>query len=360
MNRNRGIFSCLLAGIGMLTLIFDAETALSGAVEGIRLCLNTVVPSLFPFIVLSMVLTWQLQCIPMPWLRPLQKWLGLPKNGEKLLLIGILGGYPVGAQCIRLAYDAGAISSTDAQRMLRFCNNAGPAFIFGIGVHLLGSIGACWLAWLIHILSALLVGYISPFGITSENKNLPVASVSWTEATHRAIRVMATICSWVVLFRIILAFFGRWVFWAFPSASAILLSGLIELTNGCTQLAQLESMESRFILFVTMLSFGGLCVGLQTQGVLSGSGLSSKPYFLGKTAQAALSCIVSAVVVQWFPGDGNGHIIGLWLIIPLVICLLYYFSCRTDKIRIAFRKKMVYTELKSTGGGTYESISQKS
>ncbi len=348
----------LFTSLGMLALIFDAGTAVSGATEGIELCLRSVIPSLFPFVVISILLTGLLQFFNMPWLRPLGRWLHLPKNSEKLLLIGLLGGYPVGAQCIRHAFDSSALSKQDAQRMLCFCNNAGPAFIFGIGAHLFGSSWICWLAWIIHMLSALLVGAFTPACEPADNASIRLQSVSLTDAVQRAIRVMGIICSWVVLFRIILAFLVRWVFWLLPIQVRILLSGFLELTNGCAQLAQIESMGVRFVFFVTMLGLGGLCVGLQTQAVLGGSGLSLRPYFLGKTAQSALSGILSMVTMHFFPG-GADRIRWMWFVVPTILCVLCYISFNADKIGIAFRWKMMYTDPKLTGGSTYETVPQK-
>ena len=359
MKDKGSIVLLLFASVGMFVLIFDAGTAVSGATEGIELCLRTVIPSLYPFAILSILLVGLLQYCQMPWLYPLGRWLHLPKNAEKLLLIGLLGGYPVGAQCIRHACDAGALSKQDAQRMLCFCNNAGPAFIFGIGMHLFGYSGICWLAWLIHILSALLVGAVTPAWKKEDDAFLHIQSVPLIDAVQRATRVMGIICSWVVLFRIILAFLDRWILWLFPTQVSILISGSLELTNGCAQLAQIESLGVRFVFFVTMLGLGGLCVGLQTQAVLSGSGLSLRPYFLGKTAQSALSCLLSIVAVGLYPG-GQTHINWIWIVIPIIICTAYYISFNVSKIRIAFPWKMMYTEGKSTGGSTYEAVPPKS
>ena len=127
MNNKRTLSVCF-AGIGMMALILDASSALYGASEGIDLCVRTVIPSMFPFLVLSIFLTGQMFSLRLRWLRPLGRLLHLPENAEVIFLVGLLGGYPMGAQCIRQAYDTGGLSRPDAQRMLCFCSNAGPAF----------------------------------------------------------------------------------------------------------------------------------------------------------------------------------------------------------------------------------------
>ena len=53
----RHYISIILPACGMMMLILDSQTAMHGAAEGIVLCINSVVPSLFPFFVLSILLT---------------------------------------------------------------------------------------------------------------------------------------------------------------------------------------------------------------------------------------------------------------------------------------------------------------
>jgi hypothetical protein len=110
------------ASIGMIVLILDTKTVLSGARDGITLCAYTVIPSLFPFFLFSVLLNHILLSGDLRFLHPLGKLTGIPTGAEPLLLIGLIGGYPVGAQCISDAYRNKCISRTDAHRMLGFCS----------------------------------------------------------------------------------------------------------------------------------------------------------------------------------------------------------------------------------------------
>ena len=49
--------SIVLPCAAMLALILDSKTALLGAQSGLDLCVRTVIPSLFPFFVISILLT---------------------------------------------------------------------------------------------------------------------------------------------------------------------------------------------------------------------------------------------------------------------------------------------------------------
>ena len=47
---------------------------------------------------------------------------------------------------------------------------------------------------------------------------------------------MATVCGWVELFRVLLAFLKRWIFWILPAAVHVAVTGILELSNGCCEL----------------------------------------------------------------------------------------------------------------------------
>ncbi len=294
MKSRKRYFIAGFSALAMLLLILDTKTALYGTSSAIQLCIRTVIPSLFPFFVVSSLLTGTLAGHTIPALRPLCALLGVPKGGESLLLIGLLGGYPVGARCIADACGCHAISQEDAQRMLGFCSNAGPAFLFGMAGQLFDSVRICWVLWGIHILSALAVGLILPKN--PAGTAAPVsACVSLPSALRQGVRSMAEVCGWVVLFRVVIVFCQRWFLWLLPQPAQILFIGLLELSNGCISLALLPNHGLRFLLLSLFLSVGGVCVGMQTVSVTHPLGTGK--YFRGKLLQGMLS-ILAALVLQ--------------------------------------------------------------
>ena len=182
--------SSVVYAIAMLVLILDAKTALTGAKEGITLCLYTVIPSLFPFIFISGILSSTLVGLNLPILRPLGKLCGIPSGSEPLLLLGLIGGYPVGAQNIAHAFNSRQLDKNTARRMLGFCNNAGPAFIFGLMSSMFKSPAAPWFLWLIHIISALAVGSFLPgkqqYACSIPMKKPPTAAKALASITKTA------------------------------------------------------------------------------------------------------------------------------------------------------------------------------
>lgn len=284
------------SALAMLLLILDTKTALSGASAGIELCIRTVIPSLFPFFVVSILLTGTLMGSNLTPLRPLGRYCRIPSGAECLLIAGFLGGYPVGAQAISDAQEAGQISTSEAERMMAFGNNAGPAFVFGMASSLFPAHWMAWALWGIHIFSALLVSRYFP---SPKNENVvikakPAPTVS--EALLRSVRVMASVCGWITVFRVVIAFIDRWFSYFLPKNIFIILTGILELSNGCCALAQIESVPLRFILCSAMLAFGGICVTAQTRS--AAKHVRMRRYIQGKILQTVISVCLSLLVVR--------------------------------------------------------------
>lgn len=305
----------------MLLLIMDAKTALAAASEGIELCIRTVIPSLFSFFLLSGILT---SCFLGRTVKG-SRWLGklcrIPDGAEYLLLIGLIGGYPVGAQCISSAHRSGAIDKQDAERLLAFCNNAGPAFIFGMTALVLPSTAAPWMIWMIQILCALITGMIMPANAGGGFKAQKPQQISPSQAMRSALTAMASVCGWVVFFRVVISILNRWLLWLIPTDISVVMIGFLELANGCMLLGSVENPVLRFMIAAVTTVFGGFCVYLQTVSVCGQ--LSSKPFLLGKLLQTILAIPMSAMAAGLlFPGNTQliyGGIILSLCIIAIVI-----------------------------------------
>lgn len=330
----------ILSAVGLLVLIFDAQTALEAARAGISLCLQTLIPSLWPFFVFSILLTSSLAGQRIKLLKPLERLCKIPRGSGSLLAVGLLGGYPVGAQTVSLAHKNGTISRTTAERMLGFCNNAGPSFLFGVVGASFSGTHFAWLLWGIHILSTLAVGFLLPGGDQKAQSDNSSQGITLPQALDKSIRVMASVCGWVVFLRIILAFLERWILWLFPIPAQIFITGLLELSNGCLLLQQVDCVGLRLILAAVMLSFGGFCVAMQTRSV-SGD-LSLRIFFQGKLMQTLLSFLL-ACTVQPFLGPGEKANIPAPVVL-FSMCLLIFLSVgsRYGKKAVAIRKHLLY------------------
>lgn len=276
-----------LLGVMALLLLCSADAAQTVR-DALALCVQSVIPALFPFFVVSSLFI-DLGCAAVLGrsLAPvMHRLFGVSGAGGTAFLLGIIGGYPVGGRTAGELYRSGQCEREECERLLAFCNNAGPSFILGIaGLGCFGSVRVgAWL-YLIHVGAAVMVGLL--FRSTSRQMGRPEKTETprWADALIEAVRggamSMVNICAFVVFFLVILRLFSR-----FTGIQHGAILGIVEMTNGILRLA---NDRRGFIWAAGLLGWGGLSVHCQTAAVLSGSGLSLKRYFIGKALQAAIS-----------------------------------------------------------------------
>ena len=170
MNFSRGKHAAA-TWLGTFALLFAAAcvvlrpaVAANGVLRGLGLCYETVIPALFPFMVLSRLL---LESPAAPWfgllLRPYTRLLGLRgKKAPAALLCGLLGGFACGAQAVDALYREGEVSRDEAARLLVCTIGSGPGFIIGgVGALMLGRAGAGRLLLAAQAGASLLCGCIA-------------------------------------------------------------------------------------------------------------------------------------------------------------------------------------------------------
>ena len=276
-----------LLGVMALLLLCSADAA-QAVRDALALCVQSVIPALVPFFVVSSLFI-DLGCAAVLGrsLAPvMHRLFGVSGAGGTAFLLGIIGGYPVGGRTAGELYRSGQCEREECERLLAFCNNAGPSFILGIaGLGCFGSVRVgAWL-YLIHVGAAVMVGLL--FRSTSRQMGRPEKTETprWADALIEAVRggamSMVNICAFVVFFLVILRLFSR-----FTGIQHGAILGIVEMTNGILRLA---NDRRGFIWAAGLLGWGGLSVHCQTAAVLSGSGLSLKRYFIGKALQAAIS-----------------------------------------------------------------------
>lgn len=291
--RNSRKYLPAVATVGaMIALILDSKTAIMSTADAVTLCIQTAIPSLFPFFVLSGYLVPYASGLRIPWL---QRVLQVPSGCESIFLLGCIGGYPVGTHCTAQSYVSGNLSKQQAERMLGFCTNCGPAFMFGIVAAAFTDPWAPFAAMIIGILSAAVVGALWPCVSESGNSMPDVPAISLPQAVQQALRSMASVCAWIILGKILLVFVQKWVLWLFPQTVNVFLNGLLELTNGCLTLCECENEGLRFLIACVFCSFGGLCVAMQAFAICNQANLNPKHYLPQKALQAGIAAILAAV-----------------------------------------------------------------
>lgn len=315
-------------------LLFDAKSILIGAQEGIEISLQSIVPSLFPFIFISSLASQVISGRKIPVLDKIGKVCGIPQGAESLLLLGLIGGYPVGARLISDNYRSGKLDAYCAQRMLGFCNNAGPAFILGILAPMFSNKIAPYALWIIHMFSAILTGVILPNKKTGQMHPVESTTFSVSVILENTMKAVCNICGWVILFKSLIIVCEHSFLKLLPAEFTVVFSGLLELSNGCISVNRIVNESARFLISGTLLGFGGLCVVMQTKSAVRGLGISQ--YIQGKLLQTSISFILCFGVSFLLFGWDRQYLTYYWIVLCIsaliiVKIFLYFFLMKKKR-----------------------------
>ena len=299
----------------LLLMIFAPAGGLDGARTGLTLCGEVIVPSLFPFLALSVfvIRTGLAQRFGRLFEHPMQILFRLPGSAAAALALGIVGGYPVGAKACADLCGRGALSREEAERLLAFCVNSSPAFIIGaVGTGMLHSSGAGLLLYSAHLGASLLTGVLFSAFAPHARAPHPSASPKGSPASKALVAAVTGaaasiihICAFVVLFSAITGLIfesgllpgnGFLAGAAFRTA----LKGLLEVTNGCAAAAPAGGVPALLILSA-MLSWSGLSVVCQIISCVGDTGLSVRAYLLARIPHAVFSLLMTLLLLHFFP-----------------------------------------------------------
>lgn len=318
----------LVFGYGLVR--YSRQTAES-AVEGLALCGRVIIPSLFPFFVLSSlaVATGLAGYIGKALEKPMQLLFRVPGACAPAFALGLVGGYPVGAKTAIALYEQRLCTKTQAERLLSFCNNSGPAFILGIaGASVFASPRAGLLLYACHVGASLLVGMIFRF-YGGRSSALPLENAAprplrrqafgpaLAESVRNAGASTINICTFVVFFTVAIRLLN--IMGILPAAASLLggllsplgldpayagriLSGVLELTTGIWSLSgALGPLNAKLAIAAFMLGWAGFSVHCQVLCFLTDSGLSAAPYIGGKLLHGILSAALTLLVSGLVP-----------------------------------------------------------
>lgn len=295
-----GVCTLVLAGI----LLLFSGAAADGVAQGVDLCLNVLIPSLFLFLVLAA--------------RAAQR---PPKNGRwmvpTIILLSFIGGYPAGARSLSLLHEKGFLSRRQCAWLLCGCVNAGPPFVVTfVGLSLLHNEWAGWLLLISCTLAALFslgVGNLlfrPERGFSLPANRAPLAapeSDTWFSAVSQGARSLLQLCTLVVAFSGILSVLQKARLYDALNALPVSLPGcdnarlcalLLEVTTGCRAAVQ---GGCALPLLAFGLSFGGICVQLQVFSFFPRFPLKKSVYLLIRLSCAGVAALCCRGLLSLFP-----------------------------------------------------------
>ncbi|MBR3751726.1 MAG: sporulation protein [Ruminiclostridium sp.] len=297
----------VLLGAAVLLFSFPSQSG-EAARKGVSLCLDLIIPSLFPFFALSslVISTGLAGWLSRPLARPMGKLFGVGSAGASLLVLGAVGGYPVGARTLAQMATRGDCSPQEARHLYLFCNNCGPAFFIGVvGGELFGSREVGFLLWGTHLLAALCIGLFC--GGPQQRQVRPPAvatsplSAQLPDAVTGAFYATLNVCAYVVLFSVLTGLLSCVRVLPEGPLPRALCVGLLEISTGITTLGEAVSSPAALPLAAFLLGWGGCSVHCQTLPFWREIGLPAGPYLLAKLCQGLVAAGLTFLLTHLFP-----------------------------------------------------------
>ena len=264
------------------------QVCAEGISKGLYNSAKILVPSLFPFMVLSsFIIRSGVYEYAGKLFSPLAKIFKLPKNAVSAVVLSFIGGFPVGARCVKLLYESGDITEKQAERMMYFCVCSGPSFmITAIGAIMLGNINAGIILYVSQIISGIVLGIVS--GIFSEKESEKEISENKRDTDMIQAFIMSSSDGAEAMFINILSAWG---------ADNYFLTSAIEVTTACREIVN-KGCPLWTLSFA--VGYGGLCVHLQIFSLLNGIKINKLVFELYRFVNAVLSSFITYFICKFF------------------------------------------------------------
>ena len=288
-------------------LLFNKSVISSSIIYALHLWVNNLIPSLFPFFIISNILiNYNITSYIPKIIKDFCKHIfNISDNLLTIFILSMISGFPSNARNTRILYDNKQISLEEANHILLFSHFANPVFVLStIAVFFLHCERVGIIILISHYLSNFILGMLfrnkSKFNDSYNNKilNNNFANV-FISSIRNAIDTVITICGIVTVFlmlsTIIVDLFD------FSLYGTMLVKCLFEITIGIEELGNLNlPLLYKVIITSGFLSFGGLCVHVQVLSQIAETKIKYVYFFIGRVYQMIFSMIISYILCLVF------------------------------------------------------------
>ena len=252
------ILFCVMSVAALLMTFRHSEIAISSMTGGMRLCTSTVIPALFPFMVLSelLVSSGAAELVARIFGGVFERLFGIRREGCIAFLLGVVCGFPIGTKSAVSLYENGRISRSELEHLLTFCNGPSSAFLISaVGVSLFSSREFGVMLYCVEIISAIVIGAVGRVFFSHKKRDdgeAPACSIrsqrehaglqSVVSAVTSSASSMLYVCAFVVFFSSVTGILGVYADAAeLPNAIKTVLIGFFEMTGGVSAASSLPT-----------------------------------------------------------------------------------------------------------------------
>lgn len=293
--------------VTVLTLIvlylYDAETVSLSVHNSLTLCFTSIIPSVYPCMVLSglLVILGGGDLFGRLFGNVSVKVFKLSAPAASAVILGAVCGFPIGAATATALYKQGRISRYELERMIGFVSLPSPAFVINaVGVSMLKNKHCGIVLYFVLLSVSVMTGIVSGvlgkkhdycLSNRAQNKSLTISDAV-TVISDSTVSVLK-ICGYVVMFSSLASVISSLL--RLPPLVCAVLNGILEFSSGCSQASLLNNGAS-FALCGAFLGWCGFGVHFQVMSFV-GKDISYKKYYLF-SAIRAVACFLVCLFIN--------------------------------------------------------------
>lgn len=290
-------------------ILFNKLIIINTVMESLNIWVKAIIPSLFPFFVISdLLITYNfIDYIPNKIKKYICRLLNISDSALSILILSMVSGFPSNGRNTHNLYNKGKISKEEASYILMYTHFSSPVFILTTcSLIYLRSEKLGIILLLSHYLSNIIIGILfrninnpSLDNFTIKEHKSQNFTINLIKSIRSSIDSLLLILGILTVFLIISSLIIN-IIHSNLYTSAIIRS-ILEMTLGLKYIASLNiSMMHKVILFSAILSFGGLSVHMQVMAQIVEDKISCKYYLIGRVFQVLFSIILSFIFYKIF------------------------------------------------------------
>lgn len=306
-NLIKNMFLTFLFGILLFFILRYSHIAKEYAYLGLNIWFQQMIPSLLPFMIISsMLIHLNLdEVIVKPFAHIFRYLYRISNPAIYVVIMGFLCGFPMGAKTATLEYETGKISKKEAEYLLSFVNNIGPAyylsFVYGNIIPRKNLLLGLCLLYGTPLLYGLILRYTiyrTGFSVCDNEVSTTVSANTHTTlfsamdtSIHNGLSQISMLGGYMIICNL-LVMIPRLLFAQYPVLCSF-FHNIMEISGGLISIRELNlSTLQAFAYTHIFLVFTGISCHLQTFHILNHSGLSCKKYMLHKIILCSIVCII--------------------------------------------------------------------
>ena len=276
---------------------------------GINIWFYNVLPTLFPFFILSdLFVNYGLIDLISELLKNFMRIFNLSGMCSYPLFGSMISGIPSGARYTKQLLDNNLITQDEANHLITFTHFSNPLFILGtVGEVLLKDKNLGFIILIAHFLGNIIIAFIFKKNnyIVKEDISFKKAFLAMhkkritnkdnfinilSNSIYNCIDILFLLLGIIIIFLLLTNIVGKIIV---NKSLLLIIKGIFEMTQGIKFVSISDiSLLFKTILITFFISFGGLSVHLQTASIINDSKIKYKNYLIARIIHSFISSIL--------------------------------------------------------------------